>query len=181
MPRSRTGSRCVFIICRRRLLRPAPLTTLLPSQAGSARVFDHEIPGGQYANLLVQCKSMGIYDKWGEVLDMYRDVNTLFGNVVKVTPSSKCVGDLALYLVTRSLSTADVLDPVKGASIEYVEKALVLLLLVLLLLYYTATTHTANQPTPPPLSGTRTPSWASWRAASGSPTAASPRRSFGRS
>ncbi|EGB12997.1 hypothetical protein AURANDRAFT_52076 [Aureococcus anophagefferens] len=78
--------------------------------AGSARVFDHEIPGGQYANLFVQCQSMGLADRWEEVLDAYRDVNKLFGDVVKVTPSSKCVGDLALYLVTRKMTAADVLD-----------------------------------------------------------------------
>jgi len=88
-------------------------------KSGTARVYDHEIPGGQYANLLVQCKAMGIYDKWEEVLDMYRDVNNLFGDVVKVTPSSKCVGDLALYLVTRGLTCADVLDPAKAATIDF--------------------------------------------------------------
>ena len=82
--------------------------------AGSARVFDHEIPGGQYANLFVQCQSMGLADRWEEVLDAYRDVNKLFGDVVKVTPSSKCVGDLALYLVTRRMTAADVLDGSKA-------------------------------------------------------------------
>ena len=99
--------------------------------AGSARVFDHEIPGGQYANLYVQCKSMGLGERWAEVLDMYRDVNALFGDIVKVspapdnhsrdvvsektatsphvfgdivkvTPSSKCVGDLALFLINKA-------------------------------------------------------------------------------
>ena len=54
---------------------------------------------------------MGLYAKWEEVLDAYRDVNALLGDIVKVTPSSKCVGDLALYLVTRQLTTADLLDP----------------------------------------------------------------------
>ena len=63
----------------------APFETGMKSS--SARVFDHEIPGGQYANLLVQCKAMGLYQKWGDVLDRYRDVNALFGNVVKVTYS----------------------------------------------------------------------------------------------
>mmetsp|Transcript_6346 Transcript_6346/g.19249 ORF Transcript_6346/g.19249 Transcript_6346/m.19249 type:complete len:1231 (+) Transcript_6346:36-3728(+) len=77
--------------------------------AGSARVFDHEIPGGQYANLFVQCQSMGLGDKWEQVLDMYRDVNKLFGDIVKVTPSSKCVGDLALFLINKNLGAADVL------------------------------------------------------------------------
>ena len=77
-------------------------------KSGSARVFDHEIPGGQYTNLLVQCRSMGLWDRWEEVLDMYRDVNTLLGNVVKVTPSSKCVGDLALFLINKGLKTDEV-------------------------------------------------------------------------
>eukprot|EP01061_Rhynchopus_euleeides_P007716 TRINITY_DN16794_c0_g1_i1.p1 TRINITY_DN16794_c0_g1~~TRINITY_DN16794_c0_g1_i1.p1 ORF type:complete len:392 (+),score=183.00 TRINITY_DN16794_c0_g1_i1:142-1176(+) len=71
--------------------------------SGSARVYDHQIPGGQYSNLLVQCKSMGLEARWGEVCDMYRDVNNMFGDIVKVTPSSKCVGDLALYLVQRQM------------------------------------------------------------------------------
>ena len=86
--------------------------------AGSARVFDHEIPGGQYANLYVQCKSMGLGERWAEVLDMYRDVNALFGDIVKVTPSSKCVGDLALFLINKNMAAADVVDPVKG-NIDY--------------------------------------------------------------
>lgn len=88
-------------------------------KAGTARIYDHEIPGGQYANLFVQCKSMGMFKKWEQVLDMYRDVNKLFGDIVKVTPSSKCVGDLALYLVTRGLTCADVLDPSKAANIDF--------------------------------------------------------------
>ena len=46
---------------------------------------------------------MGLWDRWEEVLDAYRDVNNLFGDVIKVTPSSKCVGDLALYLVTLNM------------------------------------------------------------------------------
>ena len=77
-------------------------------KAGSARVFDHQIPGGQYTNLFVQCKAMGLWARWGEVLDMYRDVNRLLGDIVKVTPSSKAVGDFALYLINRNLTAADV-------------------------------------------------------------------------
>ena len=77
-------------------------------KAGSARVFDHQIPGGQYTNLLVQCKAMGLWHRWSEVLDMYRDVNILLGDIVKVTPSSKAVGDFALYLINRNLHAADV-------------------------------------------------------------------------
>jgi len=89
--------------------------------SGTARVYDHEIPGGQYSNLIVQCKDMGLWNKWEEVLDMYRDVNKMFGRVIKVTPSSKCVGDLALYLVTRGLSTKDVMDPEKSSKVDFPE------------------------------------------------------------
>lgn len=96
-------------------------------KSGSARVYEHQIPGGQYSNLFVQCQSMGIYDKWGSVLDAYRDVNEFFGDIIKVTPSSKCVGDLALYLVTRSLTTKDLLDAKKAASIDYPESVVGLL------------------------------------------------------
>eukprot|EP01038_Epipyxis_sp_PR26KG_P008321 gene8321-11257_t len=93
-------------------------------KSGTARVFEHQIPGGQYSNLIVQCQSMGLYtdgDKWEQVLDAYRDVNALLGDVVKVTPSSKCVGDLALYLVNRGLTTADLLDPSKNSNVDFPE------------------------------------------------------------
>merc|ERR1712070_187134 len=88
-------------------------------KAGTARVYDHEIPGGQYSNLMVQCAAMGIWEKWEEVLDMYRDVNIMFGDIVKVTPSSKCVGDLAIYLVNRGLPCDDVKDPSKAAAVDF--------------------------------------------------------------
>lgn len=81
-------------------------------KSGTARVFEHQIPGGQYSNLIVQCAGMGLaLDQWAAVLDAYRDVNFLFGDVVKVTPSSKVVGDLALYLVMKGLKTSDLIDP----------------------------------------------------------------------
>jgi pyruvate carboxylase len=89
--------------------------------SGSARVYEHQIPGGQYSNLLVQCRSMGLWDRWEEVLDAYRDANRVLGDIVKVTPSSKCVGDLALYLVTRNLTAADLLDESKAGSIDFPE------------------------------------------------------------
>ena len=54
-------------------------------KSGTARVYDHEIPGGQYSNLMVQCQAMGIWDRWEEVLNAYRDVNALLGDVVKVS------------------------------------------------------------------------------------------------
>lgn len=96
-------------------------------KSGSARVFEHQIPGGQYSNLIVQCQSMGLWNQWEAVLDAYRDVNRLLGDIVKVTPSSKCVGDLALYLVTRSLTADDLLDPSKAASIDFPESVVGLL------------------------------------------------------
>lgn len=95
-------------------------------KSGSARVFEHQIPGGQYSNLYAQCSSMGIMDKWELVLDSYRDVNKVLGDVIKVTPSSKCVGDLALYLVTCGLTTADLEDEEKAASIDYPESVVAL-------------------------------------------------------
>lgn len=89
--------------------------------SGSARVYEHQIPGGQYSNLLVQCRAMGLWARWEEVMDAYRDANKVLGDIVKVTPSSKCVGDLALYLVTRNLSAADLLDESKAGSIDFPE------------------------------------------------------------
>merc|ERR1719456_1671698 len=80
-------------------------------KSGTARVFDHQIPGGQYSNLIVQCSGIGLsLDQWSQVLDAYRDVNLLFGDIVKVTPSSKVVGDLALYLVLKGIKTSDLID-----------------------------------------------------------------------
>ena len=96
-------------------------------KSGTARVFEHQIPGGQYSNLIVQCQSMGLWDQWEAVLDAYRDVNKLFGDIVKVTPSSKCVGDLALYLVTRNVTADDLLDPAKASTIDFPESVVGLL------------------------------------------------------
>lgn len=95
--------------------------------SGSARVYDHQIPGGQYSNLLVQCASMGLAERWEEVLDAYRDVNALLGDIVKVTPSSKCVGDMALYLVTRNTKCSELLDPAISASIDWPDSVVGLL------------------------------------------------------
>lgn len=88
-------------------------------KCGTARVYEHQIPGGQYSNLYAQCNSLGIMHRWNEVLDMYRDVNLLFGDIVKVTPSSKCVGDMALYLIKNNLTCKDVLE--RGESINFPE------------------------------------------------------------
>ena len=87
-------------------------------RAGTARVYDHQIPGGQYSNLIAQSQSLGTFDRWADTVDMYRDVNRLFGDIVKVTPSSKVVGDMALYLIGRGLTTDDVRGEV-GDSLDY--------------------------------------------------------------
>jgi pyruvate carboxylase len=73
-------------------------------KSGAADVYIHEMPGGQYTNLREQAESMGLGGRWPEIARMYRDVNMAFGDIVKVTPSSKVVGDLALYLVGHGLT-----------------------------------------------------------------------------
>ncbi len=88
-------------------------------KSSSAEVFHHEIPGGQYSNLKPQAVALGLGDKFEAIKDMYADVNTLFGDIVKVTPSSKVVGDMAQYLVANNLSTKDVLT--RGESISFPE------------------------------------------------------------
>ncbi len=79
--------------------------------ASSADVYLHEMPGGQATNLMQQAKSLGLGDRWPEVCRTYADVNRLFGDIVKVTPTSKVVGDMALFLLANNLTAADVLDP----------------------------------------------------------------------
>ncbi len=68
-----------------------------------AEVYVHEMPGGQYSNLQQQAKGVGLVDRWDEVKEMYGRVNLLFGDIVKVTPSSKVVGDMALFMVQNDL------------------------------------------------------------------------------
>ena len=82
-------------------------------KAGSAHVYMHEMPGGQYTNLRQQAKSLGLEDRWNQIADAYAQVNTIFGDIVKVTPSSKVVGDMALFMVTNGLTAMDVLNPAK--------------------------------------------------------------------
>ncbi|MCW8914619.1 MAG: pyruvate carboxylase, partial [Magnetovibrio sp.] len=85
-------------------------------RSGTADVYHHEMPGGQYTNLRQQARSLGIEDRWSEVSDTYADVNQMFGDIVKVTPSSKVVGDMALMMVTSGISKEDVEDPNKEIS-----------------------------------------------------------------
>ena len=71
---------------------------------GSAEVFDHQMPGGQYTNLREQASALGLGKRWPDVVKTYREVNKLLGDIVKVTPSSKSVGDLAIFLITKESS-----------------------------------------------------------------------------
>jgi pyruvate carboxylase len=82
-------------------------------KAGTAEVYQHEMPGGQYTNLRQQAKSLGLEERWRDIAETYAQVNQLFGDIVKVTPSSKVVGDLALFMVTNGLSAMDILTPGK--------------------------------------------------------------------
>jgi pyruvate carboxylase len=85
-------------------------------KSGTAEVYEHEMPGGQYTNLKQQAKSLHLEHRWREIASAYAQVNELFGDIVKVTPSSKVVGDLALYLVTNGLTAQDILDPTRKLS-----------------------------------------------------------------
>jgi pyruvate carboxylase len=78
-------------------------------KAGSARLYQHEIPGGQYTNLREQATALGLGHRWREVEKMYAEVNQLFGDIVKVTPSSKVVGDMTLFLMAKEMQPKDVL------------------------------------------------------------------------
>jgi pyruvate carboxylase len=81
-------------------------------RAGASEVYVHGMPGGQYTNLREQARSLGIdATRWPEVAQAYADVNAMFGDVVKVTPTSKVVGDMALLMVTSGLTREKVLDP----------------------------------------------------------------------
>jgi len=86
-------------------------------KAGTGAVYTHEIPGGQYSNLKGQAIALGLEDKFPEVTKMYSEVNQLFGDIVKVTPSSKVVGDMAQYLISNNLSIQDVLE--KGDTMSF--------------------------------------------------------------
>jgi len=81
-------------------------------RSGTSDVYVHGMPGGQYTNLREQARGLGIDDtRWPEVAQAYADVNEMFGDIVKVTPTSKVVGDLAMFMVSSGLTRAEVLDP----------------------------------------------------------------------
>lgn len=83
---------------------------------GASEVFLHEMPGGQFTNLKEQARSLGLEERWHEVAKAYADVNQMFGDIVKVTPSSKVVGDMALAMVSAGLTPAEVQAPDKDVS-----------------------------------------------------------------
>ena len=85
-------------------------------QSGASEVYLHEMPGGQFTNLREQAHSLGLETRWHEVARAYRDANEMFGDIVKVTPSSKVVGDMALMMVSQNLSPAEVADPAREIS-----------------------------------------------------------------
>ena len=80
-----------------------------PALAAAADLYQHEMPGGQYTNLYQQARSLGLADRWPEVCQTYAEVNRMFGDIVKVTPSSKAVGDMALFMVNNDLKAEDVI------------------------------------------------------------------------
>src|SRR5690606_10194539 len=82
-----------------------------------SEIYVHEMPGGQYSNLQQQAKGVGLGERWEEVKEMYGRVNMLFGDVVKVTPSSKVVGDMALFMVQNNLDEQTVIE--RGRSIDF--------------------------------------------------------------
>jgi pyruvate carboxylase len=85
-------------------------------KSGSAEVYLHEMPGGQYTNLKEQAASMGVAHRWPEIARTYAEVNALFGDIVKVTPSSKVVGDMALFLFSKGIRPADVVNLEPGTT-----------------------------------------------------------------
>ena len=94
-------------------VRPAYAPFEADIRSGTADVYRHEMPGGQYTNLREQARALGIAHRWAEVSSAYAAVNQLFGDIVKVTPTSKVVGDMALYMVANNLSAAYVADPAR--------------------------------------------------------------------
>jgi pyruvate carboxylase len=85
-------------------------------RSGTAEVYLHEMPGGQYTNLKEQAAGLGLGQRWPEIARCYAEVNQLFGDIVKVTPSSKVVGDMVMFLITRGIKPADVLNLEPGST-----------------------------------------------------------------
>lgn len=83
----------------------------------NAQIYKYEIPGGQYSNLLAQVTEMGSKDEFEKIKELYRQANILLGNLIKVTPSSKVVGDLAIFMLKNGLTKDNILT--EGASLSY--------------------------------------------------------------
>ncbi|MEX2580275.1 MAG: pyruvate carboxylase [Verrucomicrobiales bacterium] len=92
-------------------------------RAGSAEVYIHEMPGGQFTNLKEQANAMGLGHRWPEIARTYAEVNHLFGDIIKVTPSSKVVGDMCMFLITRGIKPEEVRDLEPG-SIDFPESVI---------------------------------------------------------
>lgn len=90
--------------------------------APQTEVYLHEMPGGQYSNLQQQAKAVGLGHRWDEIKQMYHTVNLMFGDIVKVTPSSKVVGDMALFMVQNNLTEEDVYE--KGSELSFPESVI---------------------------------------------------------
>ncbi|RGI31020.1 MULTISPECIES: pyruvate carboxylase [Enterococcaceae] len=90
--------------------------------APQTEVYQHEMPGGQYSNLQQQAKAVGLGDRWEDIKKMYERVNYLFGDIVKVTPSSKVVGDMALFMVQNNLTEEDVEE--RGSELNFPESVI---------------------------------------------------------
>lgn len=97
--------------------------------SGSSDVYRHEIPGGQYTNLLFQATQLGLQERWTDVKVKYREANILLGDIPKVTPSSKVVGDLAQFMVSQKLSPEQVVEQAENLAfpdsvVEYFQGAI---------------------------------------------------------
>ncbi|MFC3040209.1 pyruvate carboxylase [Virgibacillus xinjiangensis] len=91
-------------------------------KAPHTEIYMHEMPGGQYSNLKQQAKAVGLEDRWNEVKVMFRRVNDMFGDVVKVTPSSKVIGDMTLFMVQNDLTEEDIYE--RGESLDFPESVI---------------------------------------------------------
>lgn len=85
-------------------------------KSGASEVYLHEMPGGQFTNLKEQARALGLEARWQDVAKAYRQANDLFGDIIKVTPSSKVVGDMALMMVSQNVTATDVLDPARDVA-----------------------------------------------------------------
>ncbi len=92
-------------------------------RAGTAEVYEHEMPGGQFTNLKEQANAMGLGHRWSEISQTYAGVNQIFGDIIKVTPSSKVVGDMAMFLITRGITPQEVLELEPG-SVDFPESVI---------------------------------------------------------